>query len=94
METPELVEKEVVDSLKFPSAEVLQDEAERKNREKTLEKALSLGNLDKVKVKIVFEDTVGLKMVHTTIWAISEKNILLKASRFIPRNRIHSISFL
>ena len=68
-----LIEKELVDSLKFPKEEVLKTQEEIKKREATIQKALSLGNLDKVKVNIVFEDSEGRKMVNTTIWAMTEK---------------------
>ena len=88
------IEKELISSLKFPKEEVLIDENEKKERQKTLEKALSLGNLDKVKVKIVFEDAEATKMVYTTIWAITDKNVLLKADRKIPIHRIRTIDFV
>ncbi|MBI1184070.1 hypothetical protein GC194_07355 [bacterium] len=94
MKTAQTIEKEEIEQLKFPDTEVLLQHNERVNRNKSLEKALALGNLEKVKVKIAFEDAEGLKVVHTTIWGITEKNILLKGNRRIPMNRIHSIDFV
>ncbi|MGB0430115.1 MAG: hypothetical protein ACPGLV_06540 [Bacteroidia bacterium] len=94
MESAKLVEKEIIETLKFPSGEVLVDDNKIETRKKELKKALSLGNLNKVKVKITFEDDECLKQVDTTIWAITEKNIVLKAGRIIPIHRIHQLSFL
>lgn len=90
----ELIEKETVESLYFPNTEVLQSFELIKTRDQQLNKAASLGNLDKFKVKIIFEDFDGRKMVNTTIWALTEKNVVLKAGRTIPINRIHSVLFI
>ncbi|MFY0675012.1 MAG: hypothetical protein JXQ87_16545 [Bacteroidia bacterium] len=94
MEAVQLIEKEDVDNLKFPSHEVLEGASLITERKKKLDKALSLGNLNKVKVKITFTDSESTKMVNTTIWAITEKNIVLKAGRLIPINRIESLEFV
>jgi hypothetical protein len=94
MEAVQLIEKEVIDTLKFPSTEVLEDHDLISERKSMLDKALSLGNLNKVKVKITFVDSESAKMVNTTIWAITEKNIVLKAGRMIPINRIEKLEFV
>lgn len=94
MEAVQLIEKEVRDTLKFPSTEVLEDHDLISERKSMLDKALSLGNLNKVKVKITFVDSESAKMVNTTIWAITEKNIVLKAGRMIPINRIEKLEFV
>lgn len=88
------VQKEDISNFSFPNEEVLTDPSTIDARAKTLVRAASLGNLNKFKVKIVFEDNEALKMVNTTIWAASEKNIVLKAGVTIPRHRIHLIDFL
>ena len=90
----QLIEKEQLGNLKFPDTEVLTTADEKLQLQKTLDKALALGNLDKVKVQIIFEDKEGLKRVDTTVWGITEKNILLKGDRRIPIKRIHSIEFV
>ena len=91
---PILIEKETVEALRFPRTEVLQSFDMIELRANQLSMASSLGNLDKFKVKIIFEDSEGKKMVNTTIWAVTEKNVILKAGRIIPRHRIHSIQFI
>lgn len=87
-------EKEALDGLVFPSNEVLLTKEERQMLNKQLEQASTLGNLDKHKVHIRFEDASGIKTIHTTIWALTEKRIMLKAGRSIPLHRIHSINLV
>ena len=86
-----LIEKEVINTLKFPTTEVLLHKQFIEERIFALHRATSLGNLDKHKVTITFEDSEGMKRVRTTIWAITDRKILLKAGRSIPVNRIHSV---
>ena len=87
-------EKEALDGLVFPSEEVLLTKEERQILNKQLEQASTLGNLAKHKVHIRFEDSTGIKTIHTTIWALTEKRIMLKAGRSIPLHRIHSINLV
>lgn len=89
-----VVDKEVVGNLRFPAQEVLTAPELIKQRQESLHKALSLGNLSKFKVKIIFEDVEGKKMVNTTVWAITENNLVLKAGRTIPLHRVHKIHFI
>lgn len=88
----ERVDKETIDKLKFPAQEVLTSNSDLKERQLMLHRATSLGNLQKHKVLIRFSDSEGLKEVYTTIWAITDQKVLLKAGRLIPVNRIHSVS--
>lgn len=90
--TVQRVEKETVDQLRFPAQEVLHDALSQEERRKVLHHATSLGNLDKHKVLIRFEDQDGLKEVYTTIWAVTDRKVLLKAGKLIPVHRIHSVS--
>lgn len=85
------VEKENIKGLHFPTQEVLRKEADQKMRKLDLDRAIALGNLEHGKVKIYFEDEVGKKVVHTTIWAVTEEAIVLKQNVIIPINRIHKL---
>jgi len=85
---PLLIEKEIIAGLKFPHVEVLKSPLEIAERTTKLRTAASLGNLEKHKVQIIFKDIEGLKMVHTTVWSITEQNIILKYNTNIP---IHCI---
>ena len=87
-----IVPKEDVASLTFPDGNVFDNQADKKILEAALHRAIILGNTQKRKVKIYFEDSDGLKMTETTIWAVTEKNILLKKGVSIPKRRIVKIS--
>lgn len=87
------IEKESIEGLRFPKDELHLGFNERAELRHQLNLASTLGNLEKHKVRIVFEDVEGKKAVHTTIWGVTEKNVLLKGGRNIPVHRIHTISF-
>lgn len=87
----EIIEKEMIENLRFPSSEVLGDLSKINERTSDLERALSLGNLEHSKIKIYFEDDVSCKAVETTVWAVTDKRVILKQGVGIPINRIHSL---
>jgi len=91
--SPVIIEKEEVSTLYFPQKDVLDNPAEKMMRKGDIIQAMRLGNIERYKVKILFEDTESVKMVHTTIWAVTEKRIVLKRGVVIPVHRIHSIEF-
>lgn len=88
----QLIEKESVPNLVFPGDEVLQNAAEISKRRKDLERALSLGNLEYVKVKIFFADSTGKKAVETTVWGLTDKRVILKSGAVIPIHRVLAVS--
>ena len=85
---PISIEKENISGLKFPEDEVLLSKDDIKIRTMNLERALALGNLEHNKIKIVFEDAEGIKQVETTVWAVTDKRIILKQGVVIPIHRI------
>lgn len=89
---PQQVDKESVEGLKFPSADVLSSPEDKIRRRVDLERAMRAGNLEKVKYSIVFEDNEGVKEVRTTIWATTENNVLLKRNAAIPIHRIYKVT--
>ena len=90
--SPIIVEKELIAEFYFPREEVLLNTDEIKVRSLAMQRAIRLGNNQKRKVKIIFEDDQAIKKVETTIWAVTEKNILLKRGVAVPINRIHQVS--
>lgn len=92
--TPIIVSKESIAELTFPNTEVLDKSDLIENRQKELERATTLGNVEHSKIKIIFEDDKGLKQVETTIWATTDKRIILKGGVVIPINRIHLVKIL
>ncbi|MCC6181782.1 MAG: hypothetical protein IT237_08115 [Bacteroidia bacterium] len=90
--TFEPIDKEKIQSLKFPNGEVLTDKALIKEREAELNRALALGNLERAKIKIYFEDDLSQKLVETTVWGVTDKRVILKQGVVIPIHRVHKIS--
>ncbi len=89
--SPIRIEKELVPSLTFPT-EALPIEDQRKiDLAFMLELAVKLGNSYKEKIKIVFKDSEGRKMVETTVWQATEKHIVLKGAIVIPFNRVEDV---
>ncbi|WP_378172693.1 hypothetical protein [Aquimarina sp. SS2-1] len=88
----QLIEKEKIKFLTFPKEDVLDKRKDQIDRILELQRALSLGNLERHKVRIVFVDNKGFKKVETTIWGITDKEVILKQATIIPLERIISIS--
>lgn len=88
---PISINKESIPELKFPTDEVLGSAEDVKSRNEDLDRALKLGNLERNKIRIVFEDANGVKQVETTVWGITDKRVILKQGIVIPIHRIHSI---
>lgn len=89
MATPyQLIEKEKINTLQFPENEVLQDKEVIAQRTNDLVRAQSLGNLEHAKIKIFFEDNQSKKIVETTVWAVTDKQVVLKQGVGIPIHRI------
>jgi hypothetical protein len=90
--TFEKIEKESISGLKFPMDEVLADKEKIRERAQELNKALTLGNLERTKIRIYFEDDSSKKVVETTVWGVTDKRVILKQGLVIPINRVHQIS--
>jgi hypothetical protein len=88
---PLLIPKEEVLYLHFPSKEVLGSIEEIRQRKMDAKKGLLMGNSDKLKVRITFEDSQSIKQVHTTIWGLTEEHVILKRGIAIPLNCIYKI---
>jgi len=86
----EIIEKEVVNTLHFPQSEVLETKEQIQQRICDLNRAMALGNLEHSKIKIYFEDDCSKKVVETTIWALTDEQIVLKQGCTIPINRIYT----
>ena len=87
----QLIEKEEVASLKFPDKDVMSDIDDVIQRKLDLERALTLGNLEHLKIKIFFEDDSSKRVAETTVWGITADEVILKKGVVIPIKRIHKI---
>ena len=70
------VAKENISQLTFPKSDVLIDEIKKIERQKRVERAMTLGNTRKSKVRIVFEDMEGIKTVETTVWGVTDLSLI------------------
>lgn len=86
-----LIAKEKITDLQFPDGDVIRDRQRQQERTVALHKATGMGNLERRKVRITFEDLEGLKQVYTTIWAVTSGKVLLKDGRSIPVGCIHAV---
>lgn len=89
---PQIISKEMIAHLRFPSTEVLSSIESISTRKRDLERALSLGNLEHGKIRILFEDDENVKQVETTVWGLTEALVILKQGVVIPIPRIHMIT--
>ena len=89
---PTLIEKETIPSLSFPKEPIIRSKDERSLLRKKISDSSVLGNIHHNKIKIVFEDSEGLKEVRTTIWAAGEDFIVLKKGVSIPVHRVVEIT--
>lgn len=85
------IEKEDIVHCHFPQEEVLISSEQKIARTDALKKGETLGNLEHLKIKIIFEDDQAIKKVVTTIWAVGDTSIVLKKGVVIPIHRIHEI---
>ena len=85
---PTVIEKEIIPNLNFPNQPLDKTKDEMKKLVLKLKRSMILGNIDRTKMRIIFEDDEGTKEVRTTIWAVGDKNIVLKKGVTIPINRL------
>ena len=88
---PSLIEKEHIPLLNFNREDVLIYAHDKQRRSDDLYKALILGNVYRRKVKIVFKSVQGIKKVETTIWGVTENNIILKNGITVPIKCIYEV---
>jgi len=82
---------ELLNTMHFPKQEVLLDTKLIEQRKSIAQTAMKLGNSSKNKVKIMFEDTEGMKIVETTVWGMTDGYLILKRGIMLPLHCIHKI---
>ena len=85
------IEKEQLNTCKFERPVYHYSDHESRERNRKLYLAMLMGNNFHSKVKIVFNTIEGYREIFTTVWATTEKFILLKGGTFIP---IDSIAYV
>lgn len=82
------IEKEQLKECSFKKPINQATDYDLRERNRRLYLAMLMGNNFQSKVKIVFNTIEGYKEVFTTVWATTEKFILLKGGCFIPIDAI------
>ena len=90
MTTPSIqkIEKEQLKECAFKKPVYHYTDFELRERNRRLYLAMLMGNNFQSKVKIVFNTLEGYCEILTTVWATTEKFILLKGGNFIPLESI------
>ena len=81
---PERIAREIIPNLRCINSEVLDCPEAYMQRKLSLQRAAQLSHTFYTKARIVFVTEEGTKEVITTIWAATEKNIILKGGISIP----------
>lgn len=95
METNQLptIQKESIPLLNFSKQDVLEKDFDTKTRINDLKTALILGNLYHHKVRIIFSDYESKLAVETTVWALTEKYVILKGNTYLPISSVYKVLF-
>jgi len=83
-----LIEKESIPKLSFPKQSIVETKKQLDLLKRKLRRSMILGNVHRTKMRIIFQDEDGVKEVQTTIWAVGDKNIVLKRGVIIPIHRL------
>jgi len=86
------IEKELIPGCTFVNSRTTLSVDQRKQNDKKLFRAMLLGNGFHNKVKIYFTTTEGERMVQTTVWAFTERFVMLKGNVFIPVDAITNVA--
>ena len=81
----------MIGNLKFPENDVLKNSRQINARKGDLQSVISKASLENSEIKIYFEDESSRKVVEATVWAMTDKRVILKQSIGIPISRIHSV---
>jgi hypothetical protein len=85
------IEKDLLEAIQFPQQEVLATNEQIEKRKYEAKRAMKLGSSFDDKVKIVFEDVDGRKMLEGIVWGVTDKYLMLKRGMALPLHRIHEI---
>jgi hypothetical protein len=83
-----LIEKESIPKLSFPKQSIVETKKQLDLLKRKLRRSMILGNVHRTKMRIIFQDDDGVKEVQTPIWAVGDKNIVLKRGVIIPIHRL------
>lgn len=86
-----IIDKGMIETLEFPKQEVLLDAEQIEHRRIESLRAMKLGNSFKDKIRIIFEDAEGIKVVETTVWGVMDGYLIFKRGMLLPLHRVYEI---
>lgn len=90
-----IIPKEEIPNIRFAENLHIKEVDEQKKLIANLYRAQALGNLEKIKVRIIFyTHEFQRRAVETTVWGVGEDNIMLKHGYCIPIRSIDSIELI
>lgn len=87
------IDRNSIPQLEFLSKDVLATLNSRKFRQKQLQDATFIGNIEEKKVTLEFLSKTGCHLINTTIWACTNEWVVLKEKQQIPIKSIRTIEF-
>jgi hypothetical protein len=87
------IDRNSIPQLEFLSKDVLLTLDSKKSRQKQLQDATFIGNIEEKKVTLEFLSKSGFHLIHTTIWAVTNEWVVLKEKQQIPIKSIRSVEF-
>lgn len=92
--TAEVIDKDLIPSLRFSPEDVLTDPAAILQRRHDAERATSLGNNYQGKLDVYFQTADGaVKRVYTTVWATHQEYLTLKSGITLPLHAVLGFDF-
>ena len=88
------VPKEQVPGLRFPVQPVKLTAPHRRALDRKIQQAMTLGNTEHCKCRILFKDDQGMKYVETTVWSFDRERIVLKSGITIPIARVIDVDLI
>lgn len=86
------IEKELLHGMRFSNEDILSLDSSKADRKKKLLNALQLGNLFKCHVRLhIVEENSRIYETEATIWAVTEKHVILKNHLTIPIHTIRDV---
>ena len=87
------IDRNSIPQLEFLSKDVLLTLDSKKSRQKQLQDATFIGNIEEKKVTLEFLSKSGFHLIHTTILAVTNEWVVLKEKQKIPIKSIRAIKF-
>lgn len=88
------IAKEQVPQLHFPQQPVNLSPLHRAALDRKIRMAMTLGNTEHCKCRILFKDADGMKYVETTVWSTDHDHIVLKSGVTLPIARVIDVDLV